>query len=47
MADYLAVGAAGFGIGVTDADKKALAEGNYAAIEEKCRAYVSLAKGNA
>ena len=47
MADYLAAGAAGFGIGVTDADKKALAEGNYAAIEEKCRAYVSLAKGNA
>ncbi len=47
MADYLAAGASGFGIGVTDADKKALAEGNYAAIEEKCRAYVSIAKGNA
>ncbi len=45
MADYLAAGASGFGIGVTDADKKALAEGNYAAIEEKCRAYVAIAKG--
>ena len=45
MADYLAAGAAGFGIGVTDADKKALAEGNYEAIEEKCRTFVSLVKG--
>lgn len=45
MADYLAAGASGFGIGVTDADKKALAEGNLAAIEEKCCAYVAIAKG--
>ena len=45
MADYLAAGASGFGIGVTDADKKALAEGNLKAIEEKCRAYVAIAKG--
>ncbi len=45
MQDYIAAGAKGFGIGVTDADKKAIAEGNFAAVEEKCRAYVSLAKG--
>ncbi len=45
MADYLAAGAAGFGIGVTDADKKAIAEGRFDLIEEKCRALVKAAKG--
>ncbi len=45
MADYLAAGAVGFGIGVTDAEKRAIAEGNFAFVEEKCRSYVLAAKG--
>lgn len=43
MADYLSAGAVGFGIGVTDADKKAIAENRFDLIEEKCRAYVATA----
>ena len=45
MSEYLAAGAVGFGIGVGDAEKKAIAEGNFAFIEEKCRAFVKAAKG--
>ena len=43
MAEYLAAGAVGFGIGVGDAEKKAIAEGNFDFVEEKCRAFVSAA----
>ena len=45
MAEYLAAGAVGFGIGVGDAEKKAIAEGNFTFIEEKCRKLVCTAKG--
>ncbi len=41
---FLAAGAAGFGMGVNDADKKAIAEGRFDLIEEKCRALVKAAK---
>lgn len=45
MPQFLAAGAAGFGMGVNDADKKAIAEGRFDLIEEKCRALVKAAKG--
>ena len=43
MAEYVAAGAVGFGIGVNDAEKKSIAEGRFDLIEEKCRAYVTAA----
>ena len=45
MADYLAAGAKGFGIGVTDEDKQAIKEKNFAFVEERCRRYMQAAQG--
>ena len=43
MKDYLTAGAVGFGIGVTDEDKKAIAKDDFDFIEEKCRRYMQIA----
>ena len=45
MKEFLAAGAVGFGIGVGDAEKQAIKEENFSFIEDKCRTYVALAKG--
>ena len=44
MEEYKAAGAKGFGMGIGDADKKAIKEGRFDLIEEKCRAIVAIAK---
>ena len=45
MAEYLAAGVSGFGLGSNIIDKKALAEGNYEAITELAKKFVAAAKG--
>ena len=45
MAEYLDAGACGFGIGSNIIDKKALSEGNYEAITELAKKFVSVVKG--
>ena len=45
MAEYLAAGVSGFGIGSNIIDKKALAENNYEAITELAKKFVSIVKG--
>ncbi len=45
MAQYLAAGVNGFGIGSNIIDKKALAENNYEAITELAKKFVSASKG--
>ena len=41
MREFLQSGVCGFGIGINDEDKKNISAGNFAAIEEKCRGWVS------
>ena len=45
MAEYLKAGVSGFGIGSNIIDKKALAEGNYEAITNLAKKFVSAVKG--
>jgi len=45
MAEYLAAGVSGFGIGSNIIDKKALANNDYEAITELAKKFVSIAKG--